>query len=362
VNETRPRILGYDLARALATFGMVLVNFTIVLCGPEPEPGLLAMVEGLFQGRASAVFVVSAGIGLSLLSARAVASGDRARIGSIQRLIAKRGLFLLVVGFLYTPLWPADILHFYGIYLMVGALLIAVPDRVLWATAAALIIAFAIMLLPLGYFGDWDWETLTYRDFWSPTGLVKNLFFNGFHPVIPWTAFLLAGMWLGRLDLRRPAPRRRLLALSLTVAAATHLASHLLVRGLSAGAGSEEAEEIALLLGTGVIPPLPLYMLSAGATAIAVIVSSVEIAERFAASRWLDALCKTGELTLTHYVAHVVLGMGIMEAAGLIGKGDIQTAWLAAILFFSAAVAFSTVWRSRFSRGPLEWLMRKITG
>ena len=40
----------------------------------------------------------------------------------------------------------------------------------------------------------------SYAGFWTPWGMIRHLFFNSFHPVFPWTAFLLAGMWLGWQD------------------------------------------------------------------------------------------------------------------------------------------------------------------
>ena len=51
------------------------------------------------------------------------------------------------------------------------------------------------------YESGWNFETLVYKDFWTLKGFARNLFFNGFHPVIPWTAFMLFGFWFGKLDL-----------------------------------------------------------------------------------------------------------------------------------------------------------------
>jgi uncharacterized membrane protein len=67
---TRPpggRIIGYDVARALAIFGMVVVNFKVVMAASEADPGWLASLVGLLEGRAAATFVILAGVGLSLL-------------------------------------------------------------------------------------------------------------------------------------------------------------------------------------------------------------------------------------------------------------------------------------------------------
>ena len=104
-----------------------------------------------------------------------------------------------------------NILYFYGVYIAIGAVLIAAPNRMLLGLAAFLVLAFAVLLATFDYEADWNFQTLTYVDFRTPAGQLRHLFFNGFHPVVPWLAFLVLGKWLGRQDLRAPAVRRRVL-------------------------------------------------------------------------------------------------------------------------------------------------------
>ena len=132
----------------------------------------------------------------------------------------------------------------------------------------------------MDYNAGWDWPTLTYHGFWTPTGFVRNLIFNGFHPVIPWLAFLLLGMWLGCRDLMNPHVWRRLLLMGLVIAVASETASRVLVAVAIPELGAEDATAV---FGTAPMPPMPLYMLAASGTSIVVIVLCVRIAERFAA-------------------------------------------------------------------------------
>ena len=48
------RIVGYDLARALAVFGMVTVNFKVVMTTPDAGPAWLARTVELLEDRAAA--------------------------------------------------------------------------------------------------------------------------------------------------------------------------------------------------------------------------------------------------------------------------------------------------------------------
>ena len=62
-------------------------------------------------------------------------------------------------------------------------------------------LVFCCMILLLDYNQGWNWESLTYSDFWTPAGFVRNLFFNGWHPVFPWVGFLFYGIMLSRMSL-----------------------------------------------------------------------------------------------------------------------------------------------------------------
>jgi len=356
------RIAGYDLARALAVFGMVVVNFKIVMGAEEAGPSWLVGLVGLLDGRAAATFVVLAGAGISLLSRQARWSGDRQQLARDRRRLLWRALFLFVVGLLYTPIWPADILHFYGVYVAVAALLLGASTRRLLAGAAALVTGFVGMLLTLDYNAGWDWNTLTYHGLWTPAGMVRHLLFNGFHPVVPWLAFLLVGMAIGRLDMASPAVRRRLFAWGAGVALAAEGASRLLVRTLAADATPAARELIQALLGTSPMPPMPLYMLAGAGTATAVIAAAVAVGERCREAACIRPLVATGQLALTLYVAHVVIGMGTLEAMGRLGHQTLPVALLASVVFCAGGVLFAHLWRRRFRRGPLEVLMRGLCG
>ena len=66
------RLSGIDLARSLALFAMIMVNFRLAMgVTTSSSQTLLSIFEAL-QGRAAACFVILAGIGLQLGSARQI--------------------------------------------------------------------------------------------------------------------------------------------------------------------------------------------------------------------------------------------------------------------------------------------------
>ena len=355
------RIIGYDLARALALFGMVVVNFKIVMGAAENGPPWLVDLTGLLEGRAAATFVLLAGIGISLLSGKARRSNTPQATVPIRNTLLKRALFLFVVGLLYTSIWPADILRFYGVYIAVAALLLTSSIRKLSILIVLLIVGFVVMFFAFNYEQGWNWKTLEYAGFWTPLGMTRNLFFNGFHPTIPWLSFLLIGMIIGRFDLNDLGVRRRVFWAGLVTALVAEVTSWLLIHSLSVGESIADQEVIVAIFGTKPMPPMPLYILAGAGAASAIVAGLVEIGVRCGSHRWIRPWVATGQLALTLYVAHVVIGMGILEAIGRLENQTLPFSLLASGIFFVSSVVFAYSWGCRFKRGPIEMLMRHLT-
>ncbi len=355
------RIIGLDIARAFAIVGMVIVNFNVVMSSGVSEPGWLRFLVVSLEGRAAATFVVLAGIGASLGSRRARESGVAEDRRQSQITLARRALFLFVVGWLFFPIWPADILHYYGVYLAVGALLLFAPSRTLlmWGGVATLV-SFGF-ILSADYFANWNIDDLSYEGIATVTGFLRNLFLDGLHPVLPWIAFYLFGMWLGRTDLRDPAWRRRIVVWCLTAVVA--------VEGLAwaiLGPKGSRAEELPdeawqWLFSVEMLPPMPLYLVAGIATACLVIIGSIWLGDHVSA-RITTPIVHTGQLALTLYVAHVIIGMGVLETMGRLEDQSLVYIVVASLIFCAASIAWSTWWRRRHQRGPLEWVMRRLAG
>jgi uncharacterized membrane protein YeiB len=349
-SETR-RLPGLDLARALAIVAMVLVNYDVVLSSGEGT-AWLETATALFQGRASALFVVLAGAGLTLLA--------RSAPGRASTRILRRALALLVLGYGFVVLWEGDILHFYGFYFLLGWWGLRLSDRALLALAAALVLAFPLLiLLGLDYEAGWNWDTLHYAGFWTVAGQARNLLFNGFHPLLPWGAFLLFGQWLGRRLTDEPPFTARLASAALAVAVAAEVLSALAVVALPAG------DEGRFLFDTASMPPMPLYVLAAGGEACLVIALALSVARRFPRARPLAPLLHTGQLSLTFYVGHVLLGILppwlLLNGGGegTLGRGTVVGWWVISCVL---GVFLAHRWRLSHVRGPLEAVLRRTTG
>lgn len=338
------RLHGLDLARYLALAGMVLVNFRLAMAVPAEEAGWLAGLFHLLEGKASATFVTLAGLGLVLATQR-----QQWRAASLQTW--RRALVLLVLGLLNLTLFPADILHYYAVYFALAVLWLRASPKVLLASIVALAASSFWALLHWDYSEGWNWQTLEYASLWQWPGAVRNLLFNGFHPVLPWLGFFLLGMLLARLPLSLPRVQRAVLVLGLLLIGAGHAVQHL-----------AQATAWQAWLGTQPMPPGPAYLLTGAGAACSLIATCLLLTRRYPGD-WMEPFTAAGRMTLTLYVGHILLGMGTLESLGLLdGSASLGSVLLWALLFLMLATGAAWLWSWRFARGPLEALMRRVAG
>jgi uncharacterized membrane protein YeiB len=352
------RMQGYDLARAFAIIGMVLINFPIFLAQTESATPL-AWLSNLHYGRAASLFVTLAGAGVALMS-------RGANPWSVRRTLLLRSLFLIALGSALLLVWRIDILHFYAFYLALAAIFLVTAPR--WALLAG---AALITVLTLALHIAWP-EIETTLDvstalpgpaelaptYWSPLGLLENVFVSGIHPVLPWFAFVIMGVWIGRHDFSDVPTRRRLLAIGATLALAAPFLSLLLEQTPALGILPVEA-----LHYLGVVhSPSPLYVIGAVGSSMFVIASSHAIVARWPHARVVRALVHAGQMALTIYLIHALIGVVLPQ--NLLGWSELPLIWILgySLAFCAVVVVCAHLYRLVAKRGPVEMLMRAMSG
>ncbi len=350
------RIIGFDLARAYAIFGMFIVNFNMVL-GHHEDPSVIGRFLVLFSGHSSTVFVMLAGMGVALMTNRLqeYTSEDRKRLRNI---ILKRAAFLFFFGMFFYFWWPADILHLYGGYMSIGALLVFMDKKYYLMAAAIAIVIFHVLLLIIPFETGWNFATFEYTDFLSIPGFLRNTFYNGWNPIFPWFAYFAIGLYLGRLNWTQKNTLRTIFF--------TGLILYLFIKGLRYGStfmnlNSETRE----FINADYLPPTLPFVLSTIGFGMMLITVFMLISQYISEKSWATDLAKTGQMTLTHYVSHLSIGLIVLALFqnGQPGKNEVSPLYilLYSIGFFILSILFSKFWSKKFKQGPLEMLMRKIT-
>ena len=345
------RLEGLDLARYFAFIGMAIVNFNIVVVDTAIQQPLVSSFIALFEGRAAATFVTLAGLGLGLAALR------QTSIQGMRFVTIKRAAFLLMLGLLNTLVFDADILHYYGVYFLFGLLFLNLSNNRLFIAIALINILSICLIFVFDYEAGWQWENDSYTDFWTINGFIRNLFFNGWHPVIPWLSYLIFGIALSRYALdQRLVQHRLIIAGVIAIIASKGLSLWLRPILISIH------PELDFLASTSSIPPMPLYILAGIGSASLVIGLCLLIHDKIAGMLLTQYFVIAGKQSLSLYLGHIFCGLWLMEIFGMLSNQPPLIALSCAAVYCGFATYFAFLYGKRFKRGPVEALMRKVTG
>ncbi len=336
------RLEGIDLARALAIVGMLMVHV-----GPNYGDTLGEWLYAWPHGRASVLFMLIAGVGVSLLAA-----GRSATPATRTSRFLWRALLLLPAGLVLQDIDSGRlvILQTYAAMFLLAPLLIYLPDRWLLAMAAASAVGG-----PLGFLYGEMHASLQFSRApisWgqAPGEILHGLVLSGPYPLITWLAPFVLGMWLGRRDLRRWGVRIALVVAGAGAALAAAGAAAALQAALGdPGFGAGWAH----LAETGPHSQMPLWLVGATASAVAVLGLALFAADLGGRAFW--PLVATGQLALTFYVAHLLV---LTEWPRAMQSGDAAGALWICFWFTAVAAVLAVAWRRALARGPLEMLLQ----
>lgn len=369
VNRTgAPRLPGLDVTRAIALIGVVIMNYHGYLNGSGDATGrsfaerVFDPYDGPLSTRFAATFVLVAGMGITLLTNRSRRSGDRTAIADDRWRLVRRGVLLYAVGLLIEWIWHGTILFFYGAFFVVGALLFTLALRWLLviATSAALagagIAWFRINQQLSGHDTSWLDPPIT-----SPRNLVLRTFVGYTHPLLPWLAFLCAGIALGRFLPLLSQRRWRLGTIGASMVAATYAINFVALRSIAEGPDNS-AVRWRVLVSTGPWDRGVLYTIGALGSSLVVFCIISAIADRFPTAPATQVFQHAGQMTLTLYVGHVLFFNALVDWYHMVGSTGLDTALVLSLAYWLLAIAFGAWWHRFIGTGPLEWVYRKFGG
>lgn len=182
-----PRLMGVDVARALAVFGMIGAHAGIASAwGEAGGPDPLALVNG----RSSILFAVVAGISVALATGgRDLPSGEALRSARLR--LAGRALAVLAIGLALELLGSdiAVILPVYGILFLVLIPFVGMRRRTVALTAVVLALAGPTLVALLRFLAL------------GSSGAGVQFLVSGSYPMTVWLPLLLAGLAVGRCAL-----------------------------------------------------------------------------------------------------------------------------------------------------------------
>ncbi len=339
------------MARTVAFTGMLLAHY--VWPHRPGEPGWLLGLDAAADGRAAPLFCVLLGLGAALLVAG----------GTSDRVLVRRGAGLFTLGLLVWPFVGRVylVLPQYGVLLALVPLLRRLSSRVLLAVAGvAFVVPSVVAAVMDGHRLRAGAQPTSYGELLDVAALGRVLLWTGAYPVVGWIGFVAVGLWLGRQRLGERAVQVRLVAAGIVIALLQPL-----MAAVHTGLGGTDhlaaAGGFATLFDGRAHSNRTAWYLLGTATAVAVIGLCLLIATAWRRIVLRPLVC-LGQLALSAYLAHLLLGRLVVWDwnDGAVPSIPVQVAVTLVVLAAFALVA--TLWRRRFRRGPVEGLLRAVTG
>jgi uncharacterized membrane protein YeiB len=353
------RLPGPDVVRAVALIGVMVMNYHGYLIlraldsgSDRPRTGWLEELfdpwDGPLSTRFAATFVLVAGVSVTLLTRRTI--GDAAAVSEMRWRLIRRGVLLYVVGLLLDEIWPGTIIVYYGAMFVLAAAIFTWRTR--WIIAVGAVAAVSATMIRLWEFDrnrnghSTEWLSEPGDD--SIHRYLFDVAVNGTHPLLPWFSFLCVGIVLGR-SFTTTWWRSAAIGTGFVLVASTAIVANLPVNGIWAIALSIDPYDRSIV-----------YVASALGTALIAYATIDWIAERFRSAT--DPLRRAGQLTLSLYLAHVLVFELLVDWLDWVQPGGVGTALLFATGFWVVAVVIGMMWQRRFGRGPAEYVYRKFGG
>lgn len=360
------RLLGVDVARAIALLGMMGTH----LYEPtSPDALLRSWGTGdltwpyrYFSGTASALFCFLAGVSIAIASG--CHGGKEARPGAIGQLIG-RAIIIGYLGLLITndDTRIAVILLYYAVVMLLLVPFVRIPAKFLLPIAGVWTVAAPIVAMSLHTVAPAKEYTQIGFTISQPIDHVGwNLLLTGYYPACTWSAFMLLGLAIGKLDLKSSIVQYAMLGLG-AVGTLLGQIGYLSLSAASIPATTDPVVKAPTRYGHwwtghyGIVPagwdwqtlPIPhsgtiADVLNCCSKAM-LILAVMLILERLLGKhkKLLLPLSATGAMTLTWYCCHIVL-----HRNGLIDSWSLQVG-----LFVVASTIIALLLRTR---GPLEAL------
>ena len=100
-------------------------------------------------------------------------------------------------------------------------------------------------------------------------------------------------------------------------------------------------------------------MIASSTTAVSIIMGSIILMNKYCTSFILKPFVLIGKQTLTLYLAHIYIGLGVLEVFGFLQNQSLAFAVITALIFCLLSFLYVHIWNIKFKHGPIEFIMRK---
>jgi uncharacterized membrane protein len=335
------RLSFIDCLRGIAIVLMIQQHFALVLMNVslvDSIPYTLMVVLGEFSGP---MFFLLVGMSLLISLQRRRSEGETET--AIKDHVVSRGIIIAIIGFAFMFIWQNDTLNYIGFFILATYPVLKFSIRARVILGAVTTVSSLFETYFLGYIQEPFFEWQVFRSSWVSSKVIQGTFGNRFPVMLSSLSLVIFGTVFGSLLIQ-----------SLQEGHLKTFQTNLLKLGsilVSIGASKvfwnipfDSCPTLYVTLTMGVA----LLLLSA-------LIWLMKVKRK--APRFLDPLLVYGKLSLSIYIGHIVIWLGVCNAFGLLLQLSLPEVL---VLLFSCYVStwmLGVLWLKIKKEGPLELLV-----
>jgi len=373
--EQKERAVIVDTLRGFALVGVLIANFTAYTDQQVPadilnaisspfDKTLMHINSIFFEWKFMTLFSILFGYGFGLLMTSVEKKNINPNVFFLRRMF-----WLFVIGCIHTSFWWFDVLHFYAISGMLLLLFRKASNKTILVCAVLFmfVIPFCfsfVMRNQQDTFNDSDWRN-AYMQFkyGSLADVIKTNFVGYYklfilsagdiHDIIETLGRFLFGYFLLRIKLFEHIENKRNLFSKIFLICLPVAAAYMIIRWL--------ALEKKIDIETVYWEPFIKIGITSTTCMYACIV--VLLFSSFKEAKLFKALQALGKMTLTNYLLVSAIMIIILYGIGFgkLGELSMHEIWIAAVVWLTIEILFSSYWLKYFRYGPVEWIWRQLT-
>lgn len=358
------RVIGLDVARGLAVIGMFVAH---VSAGSD-NPVVSRLISAA-DGRSSILFATLAGLSLAILSGRMWPYSGPDMLAAKTRILTRAACLVVISGILsMMNEMVALILIYYAVWFV-----LAIPF-LRWRPRNLFIAAGCFWLFgPLMYtYGMTVLEKLGLVMYGGESNFIVTILLTGVYPGVVYMGYVLAGLGIGRLDLSAKKIQATLVLVGSSLALIFYSASDLFLALIPTSTGYDPgsvadpwSESGGFGWDSSLSWPDPFNVLGMsphsntlfeafGSGGVALGVIGLCLLGGRILGLVAFPLAAVGSMSLTAYSAHVIAIWNSETLA--MRETNTGLGWLVLVTMVAC-----TIWRLTIGRGPLEWILYRLS-
>jgi len=341
------RYVSFDMLKGIALIFMLFIHVGMCLTLPSDKSNYFYWLINTLAMISGPIFLFMVGVNIYLLYSK--------KKKNFHKKVLIRGMILIIIGYILTFFWNADILHYIGFFMIISLIIIKFPKIVKILLIPIVFLVSYLFVNFFDYYVNWRMIPYYYDNLWTINGFMISLFFNGTYALFPWISFVIVGLIYGEIHLKKikvkDKEKKSFLEFSLISGLFLWIFGVIIRYLFNIKATFYPASISYFLINTGIVLCLLtlLYNLFDKKNS------------RMKLRRIVSPVILIGSMSFSFYILHILIGISYFFYIDNLFSYRLYFTFMYALILLILVTLFLWLFKKKFGNGPMELIIRKLS-